>query len=642
MAIKEKLVNLEDLKAVNDHTEEELGGLRSALSTKAEQDGYYQDMTVGDAEQLVATKYVADSEPYTYRTSGGTADIGNRAYLDKIVGGTVAWNQGISYVQASGTTVYGITRTNVSSGNVMAVQYTGTSENTTNFTASGVIENYNTSHKYYITLGVNNLPSGCRIHVSPVDGRSYYIGGLGPQSSFGVNINKGTTVDFTVYPQAFDLTQMFGSTIADYIYSLETATPGAGVAWFRKLFPLDYYPYNPGELISVAGLQSHDMTGFNQCESSLAFGNIDNSGEDSGSYSAYVRTVDYTRTVPGSTYCFYASTAQQFMQLYCIEYDADKKFIARNPLISGSNLETTRYITFKLSNNTNYVRVFIYKNTAFNSTDGIDICINLSWSGTRNGEYTPYEKHSYPLDSTLTLRGVPKLDAQNNLYYDGDEYLPDGTVNRRYGVVDLGTLNWIMPSTEGRFYARLATNYSIGSHANFVCAKYIFDGEGNSTLGYYGENGTLRYWQRNTDNVGIPSEIYIHDDAYTDAATFKTAMSGVMLVYELATPTTETADPYQPVQIVDDWGTEEFVTTGIVPVGHSTRYPANLRDKLQHLPVLASADGYYMINQVGGEMSLVQFRIPQATGLDNGTYTLKATVSGGTPTYTWEADTNEG
>ena len=37
-----------------------------------------------------------------------------------------------------------------------------------------------------------------------------------------------------------DLTVMFGSTIADYIYSLETATPGAGVAWFCKLFPKPY------------------------------------------------------------------------------------------------------------------------------------------------------------------------------------------------------------------------------------------------------------------------------------------------------------------------------------------------------------------------------------------------------------------
>lgn len=47
--------------------------------------------------------------------------------------------------------------------------------------------------------------------------------------------------------QVFNLTQMFGETVADYIYSLETATAGAGVALFKALFSADYYEYNAGE-----------------------------------------------------------------------------------------------------------------------------------------------------------------------------------------------------------------------------------------------------------------------------------------------------------------------------------------------------------------------------------------------------------
>ncbi|MBQ6756774.1 MAG: carbohydrate binding domain-containing protein [Oscillospiraceae bacterium] len=43
---------------------------------------------------------------------------------------------------------------------------------------------------------------------------------------------------------AFDLTQMLGSTVADYIYNLEQTTTGAGVAYFRELFPNDYYPFD--------------------------------------------------------------------------------------------------------------------------------------------------------------------------------------------------------------------------------------------------------------------------------------------------------------------------------------------------------------------------------------------------------------
>ena len=52
-------------------------------------------------------------------------------------------------------------------------------------------------------------------------------------------------------------------------------------------------------------------------------------------------------------------------------------------------------------------------------------------------------------------------------------------------------------------------------------------------------------------------------------------MSGVYLVYELATPTTESAAPYTNPQIVDDFGTEEYVTDSIVPVGHVTKYMDN-------------------------------------------------------------------
>ena len=90
---------------------------------------------------------------------------------------------------------------------------------------------------------------------------------------------------------------------------------------------------------------------------------------------------------------------------------------------------------------------------------------------------------------------------------------------------------------------------------------------------------------------------------------------------------------------MDDFGTEEFVSTGIVPVGHNTRYPANLRDKLQHLPSLASADGTYLIQQSGKQMSLVHMPavFPDAP-TEDGTYTLKTVVTGGVTTLQWVAD----
>ena len=49
------------------------------------------------------------------------------------------------------------------------------------------------------------------------------------------------------YINIIDLTQMFGSTIADYIYNLEQSQAGAGVEFFKAIYPQDYYPYNAGQ-----------------------------------------------------------------------------------------------------------------------------------------------------------------------------------------------------------------------------------------------------------------------------------------------------------------------------------------------------------------------------------------------------------
>ena len=44
------------------------------------------------------------------------------------------------------------------------------------------------------------------------------------------------------------------------------------------------------------------------------------------------------------------------------------------------------------------------------------------------------EISSYPLDGTIELRGIVKLDSNNNIVYDGDEYYPDGTIIRKFGI----------------------------------------------------------------------------------------------------------------------------------------------------------------------------------------------------------------
>jgi len=275
-----------------------------------------------------------------------------------------------------------------------------------------------------------------------------YLSKIGTAWAVGTSTGTAITGLTSGADMIIDLTAMFGSTIADYIYSLETAHTGDGVAFFKSLFPNDYYEYNAGELLSVSGLSAHVMR------------------------------------------------------------DVDDNII-----------------------------------------------------------------RTYPLDSTLTLRGIPELDSNNKLYFDGDTYDAGGTVTRKYGIVDLGTLTWAYfnPEDHKRFGAPLSSK---PASRNLICTKY-------QDVGYSAVfNNTAEGISIHTDG----SQVAVYDTAYTDAATFKAAMSGVMLVYELATPTTEEADPYQHLQQCDPNGTEEYVSTGIVPVGHNSFYPENLRAKIEQLP----------------------------------------------------------
>lgn len=587
------------------------------LSEYAKVDGYYEEMAVGSAEQLLSTQFVEDSVPYKFRTSGGSKDIGNREY-DEIVGGTVAWNQLSNPQNYAGTgltisvtdgriALTGETTSGGWFGGMSMGAFSAVANHVYLIMANNLVENDSNPlallGNYTHLLSLTSKP---QVITKNTSGYANYY--------FAISKGSGKTFDKQFTPQAFDLTQMFGSTVADYIYSLESAEAGKGVAFFKSLFPNDYYPYNAGELLSVEGLQSHDTVGFNQWDEEWELGNIDVSSGQNTTNANNIRSKNYIPVLPNTTYYLMCGGQATFNYRF---YDSDKNYI------SGTYIGRNNTLT--IPSGVSYMR--FYMGDSYGKVYNNDICINLSWSGWRNGEYEPYKKHSYPLDSSLTLRGISKLNAQNELYFDGDIYSHDGTVTRKYGIVDLGTLTWQAGTDSiGQYFQSVLSNAKVitSGVANILCAKYVTTSS-SSVADKQIAQGT-----------GSGKALYIHDTAYTSASDFKTAMSGVMLIYELATPTEETAEPYASPQNVDDFGTEEYISGNLVPVGHNTQYPANLRDKLQHLPNLADNDGYYMISQQNKQMSLELFRIPKAPTTD-GTYILKATVSGGTPTYTWEA-----
>lgn len=522
-------------------------------STATPYEPYQQPQTITQDFNVTLTPTSTDTTPYLFKAVG---DVYGDRLEDKIVGGTVAWNQLVNGYIQDGYTQNGLTwhstehSVSVSGTVTAAFEYN-------QVLLSRALTFRRDGRKYLITL---SKPISFDIVVGgystkAVAGTNGFIWTDASGGTWAAHLCAIIPVDSVVdisnlSLNIIDLTQMFGSTIADYIYSLEQSQAGAGVAWFKKLFPNDYYAYNAGELLSVEGLQSHDAVGFNQWDEEWGSGTYLNATGVKYDSTSKIRNVNPIEVFPNTKYYWsVGSTAHDEDSIFC--YDENMNFLKRIFTVH----EATVGLLFTTPQNCRYIN-FAVNNTTYNH----DICINLS-NPSRNGEYEPYEKHSYPLDSSLTLRGIPKLDASNNLYYDGDEYTSDGKVKRKYGVVDLGTLDWGMDviGNANRFEAALPQPAPPRTRTNCICPKYT-----SSTAPTFGNSADKM--------ICTATQVYVRDDSYTDAATFKAAMSGVYLVYELATPTTETATPYTNPQIVSKYGTLEYVTNSIVPVGHKTTY----------------------------------------------------------------------
>ena len=200
-----------------------------------------------------------DILPEEGETASRTAPSGAKyVSVDKVGGKSVVWNQHVN-----GYSAVGITHT--TSGGVVTITPTSSSNR---FVAKENLDYISVvnGHKYLATVEIKSDGE----HDHDVGFQNYLIGGVKKTNSatwtqLSVIVNATSTgrVYFQLYSTSntayqikdgsfnvIDLTQMFGSTIANYIYSLEQSQAGAGVEWFKKLFPDDYYPYSEPTIIS--------------------------------------------------------------------------------------------------------------------------------------------------------------------------------------------------------------------------------------------------------------------------------------------------------------------------------------------------------------------------------------------------------
>lgn len=128
--------------------------------------------------------------------------------------------------------------------------------------------------------------------------------------------------------------------------------------------------------------------------------------------------------------------------------------------------------------------------------------------------------------------------ALGQTVYGGTLDVTAGKLTVDRAIVDLGTLTWLydqitFPSWAFFYTSDLGNVRKIGWD-NLVCSNYPLTSSMYARYEDFVMNGT---GYRGTRSVNI------RDSRYTDVASFKEAMSGVQLVYELATPLEITLDP---------------------------------------------------------------------------------------------------
>lgn len=481
--------------------------------------------------------------PYTdiFNYKKTDENIGSgKASMTKILGNTVAWNQ----LKVGGTATFsGISKTQSSNGKLT---YKATSTTASYMTETAVSNCAN--HKILIQLkDLSVTPSkDVRFYfiVQKSDGSAteyilktassiYTCGGNVASISTMVDFRQATAAvgdELSAFINIYDLTLMFGA-------GNEPAT----VAEFEALFPLPYYAYNAGTLISNKA-KAIEFVGFNKWDEEGEVGNIvSTTGENADSASGTNwRSKNYIPVFPGVQY--YCKSDVTTLARY---YNSNKEFLGKdyNVNING-NIFTTPA-------NAAFVRFVT------GDLPSAPICINLS-DASKNGTYEPYKKVIVPLnldsfyvrDSNGVRHHITGgLKSAGSVY---DEIVGNKLI-RRVGSVDLGRLTWYKQTTMSGHFRFFVANFISGGTYNVISDRYV---TGNTWVSSDAKTISL--------NAGN-NQICISDEAYADAAVFKAAMSGVFANYELATPIEY--EIYSPTKMPFNWKyrVSEYHTKKMLP-----------------------------------------------------------------------------
>lgn len=291
-----------------------------------------------------------------------------------------------------------------------------------------------------------------------------------------------------------------------------------------------FAPYS--NICPISGYDSVSVTrtGVNQWDEEWESGYYNANGEFVAGTN--VASKNLIPCVGNTTYYFYGGTNANSQYRLCF-YDINQDFIERT---ADSYVGTS----FTTPINAHYM-TFYMELTPYGTTYNNDISINYPSTIT---SYVPYNGRSI----TTTF---------NDTVYSGTLDVTTGILTVDKAMVDLGTLTWSYGNNT--FYTdQIYPITYLGKYNKIICSDYktVYVEHASEMT-----NGDIRCYNQRS---------YVKDDRYTDATTFKNAMDGVQLVYELATPQVYNLTPQQ-LQMLKGYNTVTTDANG----GMTIKYQPN-------------------------------------------------------------------
>lgn len=190
---------------------------------------------------------------------------------------------------------------------------------------------------------------------------------------------------------------------------------------------------------------------------------------------------------------------------------------------------------------------------------GKNICINISDSSI-NGQYYPHIKEEQ--DLSVILKAFPKGMCSAGSAYDEIRFNKESQKWEkvvRIKEVDLSTLDWYDDDFNG------VPTFTTKSITNGV--QHDYEAVGGSLIALYDEKPRFNELQLSDEKVFVfnstahsPNTLAVRDSRYSSADSFKSAINGVYIYYELDTPiVTELEDQnFNLDYSVWNYGTEQI------------------------------------------------------------------------------------